>query len=110
MTFSSYPSPSQSRFVGGAWVHPTWARYVYDVFYRENGIRCACAKQCVPGPLPALWEGPGYEAKMNYTVLSCDHEQTRLKALAEKYSARYHVSVQQLKGKAESWSVFSALG
>ena len=57
--------------MGGAWIRPTWARYVYHVFYGEkNGIHCACAN-CYRALSP-LCGRPGYEASsIIYYVLAC---------------------------------------
>ena len=35
---------------------------------REKRNTLRMRKQCVPGPLSALWEGPGYEARKKYAA------------------------------------------
>ena len=45
------------------------AQYVKQVMAipQQPGIVLHTCKQCIPDPLPFLWEGPGYETTKMYT-------------------------------------------
>ena len=49
-------------------------------------------KQCVPGPLPAFWEGPGYEASDSHVIMTTptlSHLQYYLLSLPPSISLQY---------------------
>ena len=53
----------QARFLSG-FVYVPREQGKCMMFFTEKKRNITCMrKQCVPGPLSAFWEGPGYEAR-----------------------------------------------
>jgi len=97
MMFSLLPRPVLTKPLCGRGLDTSHVSNVRVLCFLRSGKRntLRMRKQCVPGPLPALWEGRGYEVKAKAILVVCVHhgrssgQDIKINTAADRFSITF---------------------